>query len=550
MVRYEKVFTLTPMLYTDGSPVIIEAGALQKYNVNGNIIAQLKFKSISAKAIIKALTVKIVPLDISGNPIGEEIEHQYLDLSVKRDENFGSNEPIILSDNTTRGFSVFVTKIVFDDNTDVILEKSEWSALPEQNIISLDSVENKYFHNKYLFEYPKQALKYKDLWLCSCGAINHYGEEKCCCCNNDCNEMLNFDYEELKYEAHYNYACDLLSQSTISSVNSAINEFKQITEYKDVEAKLSEAENVLSELNKNLSESKKKRKKLIISTATIVCVCIVFGIVLKSAIIPSVKYHSAVKMMTNGEYVESVKKFESLGDYKDSVQKATNAKLEIIKTAKVGDKVSFGSYEQDSDTSNGKEDMAWIVLEKKDDSVLMVSEKIIECKKYHEVDEDVTWAECTLRNWLNNDFINIAFKENEISRIKTSLVSTEGDELNQTDGGVDVNDKVFLLSENEAKKYFVSDSERICIGTSNAVNNGLYINEQDDESKGEWWLRSPGDSQDYAMIVKPDGYVGEVTVTGTLTGGYQEKEIEFTYKGGLVDSDYIGVRPAMWITVE
>ena len=52
------------------------------------------------------------------------------------------------------------------------------------------------------------------------------------------------------------------------------------------------------------------------------------------------------------------------------------------------------------------------------------------------------------------------------------------------------------------------------------------------------------------MIVKPDGYVGEVTVTGTLTGGYQEKEIEFTYKGGLVDSDYIGVRPAMWITVE
>ena len=29
MARYEKVFTLTPMLYTEDSPVIIEAGALQ-----------------------------------------------------------------------------------------------------------------------------------------------------------------------------------------------------------------------------------------------------------------------------------------------------------------------------------------------------------------------------------------------------------------------------------------------------------------------------------------------------------------------------------------
>lgn len=109
------------MLYTEGSPVIIEAGALQKDNVNGNIIAQLKFKSISAK-VIKALTVKIVALDVSGNPIGEEIKHQYLDLTVQRNECFGPKEAIILSDNTTRAFSVFVTKIVFDDNTNIVLE--------------------------------------------------------------------------------------------------------------------------------------------------------------------------------------------------------------------------------------------------------------------------------------------------------------------------------------------------------------------------------------------------------------------------------------------
>ena len=516
MARYEKVFTLTPRLYTEGSPVIIEAGALQKDNVNGNIIAQLKFKSISAK-VIKALKVKIVALDVSGNPIGEEIEHQYLDLTVQRNECFGSKEAIILSDNTTRAFSAFVTKIVFDDNTNIVFENSEWSDLPRQDYSDLDTIGIDYFYKKFSVKNPKKAFRYKDLWLCFCGTINHDGEEKCCCCNNACDEMLNIDFEELKCEAHYNHACDLLSQKSISSVNSAITEFKKISEYKDAEAKLSEAENVLDELNENIYKRKKKRNKLIISTAIIVCVCLVFGVVLKSVIVPSVKYHSELKQ---------------------------------FKTVSVGDKVHFGTYEQDNNALNGKEDIEWIVLEKKGNNFLLISEKIIECKKYHEVDEDVTWAECTLRNWLNNDFINIAFEENEISRIKTSLVSTESDELNQTDGGIDVNDKVFLMSENEVKKYFTSDSERICVGTINAVNNGLLIDEQDDKNKGEWWLRSPGNLQDYAMIVHDNGYVGEATVTATLTSGYREKEIEFTYKGSSVDSDFIGVRPAMWITVE
>ena len=208
MARYEKVFTLTPMLYTEGSPVIIEAGALQKDNVNCNIIAQLKFKSISSK-VIKALTIKIILLDVSGNPIGEEIEHQYLDLTVQRNECFGSKEAIILSDNTTRAFSVFVTKIVFDDNTNIVLENSEWSDLPRQDFSDLDTIGIDYFYKKFSVKNPKQAFRYKDLWLCSCGTINHDVEEKCCCCNNACDEMLNIDFEELKCEAHYNNACDL-----------------------------------------------------------------------------------------------------------------------------------------------------------------------------------------------------------------------------------------------------------------------------------------------------------------------------------------------------
>lgn len=486
MVRYEKVFTLTPKLYVKGSPVIIEAGALQKDNVNDNIIAQLKFKSISSK-VIKALTVKIVLLDVSGNPIGEEIEHQYLDLTVQRNECFGSKEAIILSDNTTRAFSVFVTKIVFDDNTNMVLENSEWSDLPRQDFSDLDTIGIDYFYKKFSVKNPKQAFRYKDLWLCSCGTINHDGEEKCCCCNNACDEMLNIDFEELKCEAHYNRACDLLSQKSISSVNSAITEFKKISEYKDVKAKLAEAENVLDELNKNIYKRKKKRKKIIISTAIIVCVCLVFGVVLKSVIIPSVKYHSELKQ---------------------------------FKTVSVGDKVHFGTYEQDNNALNGKEDIEWRVLAKENNRILVISDEVLDCQPYNISNTVVTWETCTLRKWLNSDFINSAFSIYEKAMIPMVTVSAGENSYDSTNPGNATQDQVFLLSLTEAYKYFNSNSERLCTATDYAVANGSVIS--GDKNYCWWWLRAPGQSPTHVVCI----------------AGYS-----------LDGSNNRGVRPAMWINL-
>lgn len=231
MVRYEKVFTLTPMLYVKGSPVIIEAGALQKDNVNGNVIAQLKFKSISAK-VIKALTVKIVALDVSGNPIGEEIEHQYLDLTVQRNENFGSKEAIILPDNTAREFWAYVTDIVFFDNTLISLKKSYWNPLPPQedlNIETDDDIERIFFSQKF----RKQIIDYKDLWLCSCEGINHIGEKKCFTCGNLYDVMGNFDFEFLHNEAYYCYAKSLSNSENTDDVECSNEILEQIIDYKD-----------------------------------------------------------------------------------------------------------------------------------------------------------------------------------------------------------------------------------------------------------------------------------------------------------------------------
>ena len=76
------------------------------------------------------------------------------------------------------------------------------------------------------------------------------------------------------------------------------------------------------------------------------------------------------------------------------------------KNIKVGDYVNFGTYEQDNNTSNGKEEVEWLVLEVKDGKALIISKYALDCKPYNTGLTGATWETCTLRKWLNNNFIN------------------------------------------------------------------------------------------------------------------------------------------------
>ena len=82
--RYSRLFALPENLYASGSPVVIAAGALLKDNQTGKVIAQLKLRNIGNKAI-KAATVSIIPFDTVGNPLGEPIQYQYLDLKGNKE---------------------------------------------------------------------------------------------------------------------------------------------------------------------------------------------------------------------------------------------------------------------------------------------------------------------------------------------------------------------------------------------------------------------------------------------------------------------------------
>lgn len=201
--RYLKLFSLEENLYIPGSPVLIAAGALLKDTQTGTILGQLKLQSISDQSI-KAATVALVPLDTVGNPLGEPVSYQYLDLKVTRDAYWGSQDPIRFSDPSTRAYTASVKEVIFSDNSIWTAPNSAWKALPAKTTLEtqLDDFElaTQYkMHFGLDCQYAYQTVE--DLWYCPCGAVNHQGERACHSCQKDSNELAGVDWDLLRKEA-------------------------------------------------------------------------------------------------------------------------------------------------------------------------------------------------------------------------------------------------------------------------------------------------------------------------------------------------------------
>ena len=332
--------------------------------------------------------------------------------------------------------------------------------------------------------------------------------------------------EICRKDALYNSARSQMTGNTISSYESAIRMLESISGWKDADEQIYACKKKIEELKAKqeadrlererieekhriaAEKAKKKIKKIITITAPIVCVLIVFLILLKTVIIPKQKYNAAVAKYGQ-EYVDA---FYALN---------------------VGDTLVFGTYEQDNDTTNGKEDIEWLVLTKENNKILVVSDKALDCKPYNQSRDYVTWETCSLRNWLNNDFINAAFTAEERAMIPTVTVSADMNPEYNTNPGNATKDRVFLLSIVETEKYFTSDEARKCVPTEYAISNGAYTS--DSYTKGGkvtcwWWLRSPGGNRNRAAYVDLDGSV--------FRNGY------------FVSYDDGSVRPALWISID
>ena len=344
-------------------------------------------------------------------------------------------------------------------------------------------------------------------------------------------------------DGDYNLSC-----KTLPSLEKAMSSFEKASGWKDADKKIEECREKIAVLKAKEERAKiaaakraKILKKVILIGIAAVCVCIAFLVILVTVIIPNRKYNSAMKLYEAGKYSAAISAFEALNGYKDSAVQIENCYIKKygeetwkkLKKINPGDTYTFGAYEQDNDASNGKEKIEWIVLDKKETSLLLISKQALDCRPYNTSLTDVTWETCSLRIWMNGAFLDAAFNEEEQGQIISTNVQPDKNPFYSTNPGNATTDKIFLLSIGEANNYFRNDEARKCVPTAYAKAQGAYTNSDYRTSRGEatclWRLRSPGYDQDLAAGVNLGGDVG--------------------CNGLGVDYGNDGVRPALWITL-
>jgi len=237
----------------------------------------------------------------------------------------------------------------------------------------------------------------------------------------------------------------------------------------------------------------------------------------------------------------------------ESVTLRSEQDIQAIQSAqKEFEKIKFGGRE-------------WLVLDKEDGKALIMSEAV-EYRKFHHSEVEVTWADCELRKYLNNEYYN-AFDESEKARIlQTTLPPCYANPWHGPGGGKSrlvrikeksdryemefdkcTEEKIFLLSIEELIKY-TGDSgdleKRVGWYWGGEDTNDMKFNDgfgqflfdqyntariaKNKNDEASWWrLRSPGCLYLFTVVVSP---VGAIILTGTP---HTEN----------------GIRPAMWIKI-
>ena len=278
-------------------------------------------------------------------------------------------------------------------------------------------------------------------------------------------------------EYTYQKACSLAASGEIRPASEA---FYKLGDYKDSAIRKKELDERIAQEDREaearrIENAKREKAKAVrngIITGTVIIAAIVFLVVLVKVIIPGQKFKGLIKDLKND-----------------------------------ANTVSFGKY--------NNSEIEWIVLERSEDRVLVISKHILDVKQYHSSHTSTTWAECSLRSWLNNEFVDTAFSKKEQGLICETKVDNKDNPEYGTFGGVSTADQVFLLSIDEVDKYFTNNKERIA--TEVGAASGSW-----------WWLRSPGHGSRLAASVNRGGSVDSYGC-----------DVDYSY----------GIRPALWIDI-
>ena len=255
----------------------------------------------------------------------------------------------------------------------------------------------------------------------------------------------------------------------------------------------------------------------------------------------------AKELLQAGDYksalsaLESMEKYVSNYDtgefYKTKHQAWQEQSVDSLQNATIGGTVFMGQFEQDSNTDNGTEPIEWKVLDIQDGKAFLLSDKILAYKVYNEAPSgyvyewekasDYNWESSYIRNWLNTEFYNAAFSDDDKSRIIQAQYKSEGRKSSSEEYSVFyTSENVTLLSADEVEQYLASGENEKATDTKYANDN-----EPDSYFRYNWFLRSP-----YMRNLGRLRETYRVTREGKVDwDGDQECEL--------------GIRPAMWVEI-
>ena len=206
-----------------------------------------------------------------------------------------------------------------------------------------------------------------------------------------------------------------------------------------------------------------------------------------------------------------------------------------------GTKLSFGQYHLNDEDS--VKPISWYVLKDDGEYLLLISEFCIESLPMDLITEyksDTKWSNCSLRDWLNKEFLENAFSESEKRRIKKyeykeTTIEYVRPSYKRVERSIGMCDRVFLLSAEEIKKYFKFNDQRIKgIPTEYAKKKKIGVYNPNIYSY--WWTRDIDFSN--AIVISPSGdSKGSLPARTFVSPSY--------YNSNQIG---VGIRPAIWIS--
>ncbi len=200
-----------------------------------------------------------------------------------------------------------------------------------------------------------------------------------------------------------------------------------------------------------------------------------------------------------------------------------------------GNRIAFGSYEQDNDNTNGKEAIEWTVAytftagDKK--RVYLISNECLFVAPYSNESDETTWAESSLRAYLNNEFYSEAFDTDEQGYIySANLSNLPNSTFPDVDAGPMTSDNVFIPSYADYGTFFDWTLSAVAEFTPAAKAALEGIEDKDSYVENSWWMRNPGSSLKNAMVLNNDG--------------------EMVTDNGEAVKKLCGVRVGIWVEVD